>query len=90
MTLPRSPELEAALAQASDEIGLAEWYRDCVRPLLNMPETRWPRCCGRGCEPCADMLIAVAERVRELLRDAAPSAAPPDEHRDGAARRGEP
>jgi hypothetical protein len=72
MTLPRTPELDAALARASDEVGLAPWYRDCVRPLLNMPEERWPRCCGRGCEPCSEMLVAVAERVRELLAEAAP------------------
>lgn len=87
MTLPRSPELEAALTQASDEIGLAEWYRDCVRPLLNMPPTQWPRCCGRGCEPCADTLIAVAERVHELLGTKAALA---EEHRAGATRRHEP
>jgi hypothetical protein len=67
MTLPRTPELEAALAQASDEIGLQEYYRDCVRPLLGMPEAQWPSCCGSGCEPCADVLCAVAERVHELL-----------------------
>ena len=40
---------------------------DCVRPLLNMLKTQWPRCCGRGCEPCAEQLIAVAERTTELL-----------------------
>lgn len=63
----RDPAFEAALRQASDEEGLQEWYRDCVRPLLNMPETQWPRCCGRGCEPCAVQLIAVAQRVQDLL-----------------------
>jgi len=58
---------EAALARASDELRLAEWYRDCVRPLFNMPRTQWPRCCGRGCEPCAEQLIEVAQRVEQLL-----------------------
>lgn len=58
---------EAALARASDELRLADYYRDCVRPLFNMPQTQWPRCCGRGCEPCAEQLIAVAERVAQLL-----------------------
>jgi hypothetical protein len=67
MTLERTPELEAALTKASDEQRLQPWYRDCVRPLLTMPRTQWPRCCGRGCEPCAEQLIAVAERVQELL-----------------------
>jgi hypothetical protein len=61
------PGFEAALARASDELRLAEWYRDCVRPLFNMPRTQWPRCCGRGCEPCADQLIEVAERIEALL-----------------------
>ncbi len=67
MSLPKTPELEAALVAASEAEGLAEWYRDCVRPLLNMPKTQWPRCCGRGCEPCAETLIAVARGVYERL-----------------------
>ncbi len=60
-------ELEAALSQASDEHGLASYYRDMVRPLLRMPRTQWPSCCGGGCEPCAQTLVAVAARVQELL-----------------------
>lgn len=64
----RDPAVEAALTQASEEEGLQEWYRDCVRPLLKMPHTQWPRCCGRGCEPCAVQLIAVAQRVEDLLK----------------------
>jgi hypothetical protein len=67
MSTPRDPRLEAALIQASEEHSLAEWYRDCVRPLLTMPRTQWPRCCGRGCEPCAETLVAVAARIQELL-----------------------
>lgn len=58
---------EAALARASDELRLAMPYRDCVRPLLRMPASQWPQCCGRGCEPCALELVAVAERIIELL-----------------------
>jgi hypothetical protein len=65
VSLPRTPELEAALAQASREIGLQDYYVDCVRPLLGT--ARFPRCCGGGCEPCAETLIAVARRVHELL-----------------------
>ncbi len=67
MSLPYSPELDAALAQASLEVGLQEHYRDIVRPLLGVGPARWPRCCGGGCEPCADTLIRVARRVHELL-----------------------
>jgi hypothetical protein len=63
--------LDAALKRASDEVGLQDWYRDCVRPLLRMPETQWPRCCGRGCEPCAETLKEVASRARALLDDPA-------------------
>ena len=62
-----SPQFAAALARASDEHALQSYYRDCVRPLLSMPSSQWPRCCGGGCEPCSQVLIAVAERVRELL-----------------------
>ena len=68
-SLRQHPGFEEALARASDELRLAEWYRDCVRPLFNMPRAQWPRCCGRGCEPCADQLVEVAERVQGLLSE---------------------
>lgn len=67
MSLPRTPELEGALAAASEEVGLAEYYRDCVRPILGTARATWPRCCGGGCEPCAETLCAVAERVHARL-----------------------
>lgn len=60
-------ELDEALVQASVEVGLQDYYRDMVRPLLRMPREQWPSCCGGGCEPCAQTLVAVAERVRALL-----------------------
>jgi hypothetical protein len=63
-----TPEFAAALAQAGNELGLQDYYRDCVRPLLSMPMSQWPTCCGGGCEPCAQILVAVAQRVCELLR----------------------
>jgi hypothetical protein len=67
MSLPRTPEVEDALVRASDEVGLQDHYRDCVRPLLGVGPAGWPRCCGGGCEPCALTLIAVAERVHAIL-----------------------
>lgn len=60
-----SIDLDAALEQAATEDGLAEDYRACVRPLLREPYI-WPRCCGGGCEPCAEQLIRVATRTLEL------------------------
>jgi hypothetical protein len=63
-------ELEAAFVAASEERGLASYDRDTVRPLLKMPRTQWPRCCGRGCEPCAATLKAVAAGVQERLEGA--------------------
>jgi hypothetical protein len=56
-------ELDVALARASQEIGLQDYYRDMVRPLLSMPRQQWPGCCGGGCEPCAQTLVKVAELV---------------------------
>ncbi len=67
MSLPSTPELEAALVQASAETGLQDYYRDIVRPLLGTGPEGWPRCCGGNCEPCAETLIRVARRVHELL-----------------------
>jgi hypothetical protein len=40
LMLERTPELEAALVAASEEHGLASYYRDIVRPLLTMPRTQ--------------------------------------------------
>ncbi len=64
----------ACLQRAADEIGLAEHYRDCVLPLLRAPESRWPRCCGGGCEPCAETLKLVARRTLDLLQETEPDA----------------
>ena len=59
--------LDAALAKASDELGLETYYRDCVRPLLGQPREQWPTCCGGTCEPCSQILVLVADRVQTLL-----------------------
>ena len=67
MSLKERPEFAGALAQASDELGLADYYRPSVRPLFSMPVSQWPRCCGSTCEPCAQTLAAVATRAYELL-----------------------
>ena len=58
---------DAALEKASDELGLASYYRDCVRPLLAQPREQWPTCCGGACEPCSQLLVLVADRVQTLL-----------------------
>ena len=63
--------LDEALDQAAAEDGLADYYRDCVKPLLREPYL-WPRCCGGGCEPCAEQLIRVATRTLELLERPVP------------------
>ncbi|MBS2015600.1 MAG: hypothetical protein JST00_22120 [Deltaproteobacteria bacterium] len=62
-------KVDLALAQASDELGLATYYRDNVRPLLRSPREGWPRCCGGGCEPCTQLLVLVAERTLAILED---------------------
>lgn len=59
--------VDAALEAASEELGLASYYRDCVRPLLKQPREQWPTCCGGGCEPCSQLLVSVAMRVQDLL-----------------------
>ena len=63
----RSDEFVRALAQASEEQGMPDYYQPCVRPLFNMPMSQWPMCCGSRCEPCSQTLVAVAVRVCELL-----------------------
>jgi hypothetical protein len=56
-------ELDELLRIACVEEGLDPVYRDCVRPLLPTG-ARLPRCCGGGCEPCAEQLIRIAQAVR--------------------------
>lgn len=56
-----------ALNEAADELGLPTYYRSTVRPLLRNPEGRWPRCCGGGCDPCAQMLCDVAKLALEKV-----------------------
>lgn len=60
--------LEEALVKASEEHGLQDYYRDCVRPLLRTGEEGWPQCCGGSCEPCAQTLVNVARRVHEMMK----------------------
>lgn len=62
-----SDDLTRALEQASDELRLQSYYRDLVRPILRMPREKWPECCAGRCEPCNQVLVAVADRVQELL-----------------------
>lgn len=62
-----SAEFLNALAQASSELGLEDYYRPCVRPLFSMPMGQWPMCCAGRCEPCAQSLVNVAVRMCELL-----------------------
>ena len=52
--------IDKALAESADEGGLPEYYRSCVRPLLRMPVSQWPRCCDGGCDPCSVTLRRVA------------------------------
>ena len=59
--------MDEAIAKAAAEVGFPEHYRSTVRPLVRNPNGRWPRCCGGGCEPCADALIEVALRACQLL-----------------------
>lgn len=65
--LPARELVDRALAEASDEYGLEDYYRDCVRPLLVQPEEQWPSCCGGGCDPCTQVLVAVAKRTLAKL-----------------------
>ena len=62
-----SDDLTAALMQAAKQFGLQPYYVDLVRPILRQPREQWPTCCGGGCEPCAQTLVAVADRVQQLL-----------------------
>lgn len=59
--------MRAAIDAASEEVGLDAWYRTCVEPLMSLEPSRYPRCCGSGCEPCSETLIEVAVRAKRKL-----------------------
>ncbi|MBC7173349.1 MAG: hypothetical protein H5U40_13000 [Polyangiaceae bacterium] len=59
--------MRSAIDRASEELGLASWYRACVEPLMRLDESRFPSCCGAGCEPCNATLAEVALRARQIL-----------------------
>ena len=58
---------QRAIDEASEELGLASWYRSCVGPLLHLHEDRFPSCCGGQCEPCNQVLGEVALLARRRL-----------------------
>ncbi len=64
---PTEEEIDKAIAEASEELGLASYYRSIVKPLVRNPQGPRPRCCGAGCEPCSDTLSQVADRALQLL-----------------------
>jgi hypothetical protein len=66
---PERARLLAAIAEASDEVGLASHYRSCVLPLMKLDEDRMPSCCGAGCEPCNETLVEVALRARRRVTE---------------------
>ena len=59
--------VRAAVDEASEEVGLPVWYRSSVMPLMSLPESRMPECCGGGCEPCAGTLTEGAVRAQRKL-----------------------
>lgn len=65
---------DLCLERACREMGLAPEYLDCVKPLLRLPESAYPRCCGGGCEPCTEALIRVARRTLELIAESTKAA----------------
>lgn len=76
-----APEaLDEALAASAEAHGLPDYYRACVRPLLRMPESQWPRCCGGGCDPCSETLRAVAAATLALLAPRGPTVVDPGDH----------
>jgi hypothetical protein len=65
--MPCAEAITQALDQASNELGLDPWYRDCVRPLMRTGPDGFPSCCGGACEPCSQTLNQVATRALAIL-----------------------
>lgn len=67
MQRSEDPRYPALLDEESAREGLQTYYRSIVASVVNAPKERWPRCCGRGCEPCNEVLCRVAGRIVERL-----------------------
>ena len=67
MSTATDAELYALIDVVSEEFGLPEYYRECVRPLVRAERHEWPSCCGGSCEPCMGTLVAIADRVLTKL-----------------------
>ena len=61
------PQIADAVEQACHELGLELVHASSVHAWLAEPESDWPPCCDRGCEPCVAVLAAAARRARSIL-----------------------
>jgi hypothetical protein len=59
-------QFEAALAKACEACGIRAADRFWVRDLYERPSAA-PACCGSGCDPCVDDVVAAVELTRQLL-----------------------
>lgn len=60
-------EIVAAAEEACRELRLDLVHAGSVQAWLSEPESEWPPCCDRGCEPCVLTLGAAARRARSIL-----------------------
>lgn len=61
------PEIDAAVEQACRELKLDLVHAGSVHAWLAEPESDWPACCDRGCDPCVAVLADAARRAKRIL-----------------------
>lgn len=60
-------EIVVAAEEACRELKLDLVHAGSVQAWMSEPESEWPPCCDRGCEPCVLTLGAAARRARSIL-----------------------
>jgi hypothetical protein len=73
------PEIDAAVEQACRELELDLVHAGSVHAWLTEPESDWPTCCDRGCEPCVATLADAARRAKGILEAVRGKAVPSTE-----------
>jgi hypothetical protein len=60
-------DIDAAVEQACRELKIDLIHVGSLQAWIAEPESEWPTCCDRGCEPCVLTLGAAARRARSIL-----------------------
>lgn len=62
-------QLDRTVRQACIQSGLRSDSAFLVKNLMRRDPSTWPVCCGSGCNPCTESLVAAAVCAKRLLSE---------------------